>query len=104
VAVYGHLAWVEARSSSSQEEERLVLQRAMVDTLGRLLPEAERTRLGIEQLARLLDRRIEIVRERRRRLKTAVPPRPQPDATSWWDPDAPSSRKANEIFDKIDRP
>jgi hypothetical protein len=103
-AIYGHLAWVETRSSSIQEEERLVLQRAMLTALERMLPEAERTRLGIEGLVKLLDRRIEMVREKRRRLKAGVQPSPQLDATSSWSPDSPASTKAKEIFDKMDRP
>jgi len=123
-AVFGILAWNEARISGpdqavvarntitmvdiatrslDREEERQVLDRAMLASLERLLPEAERTRLGVEQLAKLLDGRIDAVREQRRRLKAAALPRPAPAATKWWSPDSPSSRKAKEIFDKIDK-
>jgi hypothetical protein len=110
-AVYGHLAWVEAKSSSSQEEERLVLQRAMLTTLERMLPEAERTRLGIERLAQLIDRRLESIRRGRMRPKAKVETRP--DRTSalapMWGifgrdigPSSPQSKKAEEIFREMD--
>jgi len=124
-AVFGVLAWHETRMSGPEqsaaarnttalveiatrsldrEEERLELDRAMLASIERLLPEAERTRLGVEQLAKLIDRRIEVVRDERRRFKAGVQPSPASAATSWWSPDSPASRKAKEIFDKIDQP
>jgi hypothetical protein len=122
---FAYLAWVEAKSSGSdqaamvheikelrkiaalsleREEERLVLHRAMLASLEPLLPEAEKTRLGIEKLARLLDSRIEGVRAERGRLKAGgqLPP---PAATSLWSPDSEPSRTARKIWEEmIDRP
>jgi hypothetical protein len=121
-AVFGILAWHEARMSGpdqiaaargieelrkiaaltlDREEERLVLDRAMLASLERLLPEAERTRLGIEQLAKLLDRRIEVVRAERRRLKTGERKRPTPDAMPWWSPDSRESKTAERVLREI---
>jgi hypothetical protein len=119
-AVFGYLTWVSpdqgdaARNTGKlvqlyaqmleQEEQRLVLDRAVLASIERLFPEAELTRLGIEKLAKLMDSRIEDVREERGRLKAGIPPRSASGVTSWWSPDSPASRKAKEIFDKIKQP
>jgi hypothetical protein len=110
-AVYGHLAWVEAKSSANQEEERLELQRAMLTTLERMLPEAERTRLGVERLAQTIDHRLESIRQKRARPKGKV--ETEPDQTSahapvWGifgrgiGPGSPPSKMAEKIFREMD--
>ena len=115
--LFAYFAWQEAKSSSpdqmaaavntaelvrhattalEQEEQRLVLQRAMLKLLERLLPEAEQTRFSIERLKTL--RRIETVRiEKARREKgihAAAGKRP------WTDPVPAPVTSDNADFDE----
>ena len=83
-AVFGYLAWQEAKSSSpdvtaiavsarelarmseqalEQRRDELELQRGTLLALGKLLPETERSRLGIERLVHLTERRLADVKE-----------------------------------------
>jgi len=122
-AVFGYLAWASPDQSDAarntgklvhlytqaleQEERRLVLDRATLASLERMLPEAERTRLGVEQLVGLIDLRLAGVREARRKLKADAQPRQAPVGPSWWDrngPDSPASITAKKILDQMGQP
>lgn len=129
-AIYGYLAWQEARFSSQdqanmaraltslakmseqeldQRERDLAIQQGVLEAVSKILPEAERTRLGIEQLVALNGQRLTIVRaartQRSGQTQTAPISKPrQKPLPNWRDaigPGSKASRIADAIFAKI---
>lgn len=103
-----------ADANLAQEAERLHIDRAVLASLSQLLPAAEATRVGIDRLVIIIDRRLTTIREEQaRRKNTAGNRRETPSsATSasvagWWSrlgPASSHSRVHDEVFkDASDR-
>lgn len=95
-AVFGFLAWQEAKSSSPDmtaaarnTAEMLRVEIEVLRTLGKALPEAERTRLGIERLITIAETQLAKVPTSRKALDRGSQDIRQ--NSGWWNQNGPGA-------------